>query len=107
MVYPPLFAVVWFSQKHKNIHWKKLENVMKDMQPHTTIDVRSFVVPISLLKVENRLAEMTSGQIVEVLCADRETKTDLIAIMRNSNHRCLSVEENSDHFRLLIEKRDD
>ena len=78
---------------------------MKDIRPHTTIDVTDFVAPISLLKVENRLAEMTTGQILEVLCADRETKTDLIDIMRNSNHRCVAVQENSDHFRLLIEKR--
>lgn len=82
-------------------------HIVNNLRPDTTIDVRDCIVPISLLKVENRLAEMTSGQIIEVLCTDSETKTDLMAIIRNSNHRCMAVEENPDYIRLLIEKRHD
>ena len=77
---------------------------MKSIKPHTTVDVRDFLVPISLLKVENRLAQLSPGQIVEVLCADEETKSDLLDIMRNSNHQCIEVKNIKDHFKLLIEK---
>ncbi len=82
-------------------------HIVNNVRSDTTIDVRNCISPVSLLKVENQLGEMTSGQILEVLCADTETKTDLIAIMRNSTHRCIAVEKRPDHFRLLIERRDD
>ena len=77
---------------------------MKDIRPHTKIDVRDLMVPISLLTVENKLAEMACGQIAEVLCADEETKADLIDILHNSKDRCIGVDETADHFRLFIEK---
>ena len=80
---------------------------MNKRQPHATIDVRDLIVPVTLLRVENILAGMAPGQIVEVLCADRETKTDLVDIMKNSRHRCQVIDETADHFRLLIEKAHD
>jgi len=83
---------------------KSLSSVVKGAQPHTTIDVRDSMAPISLLKVENRLAQISPGQTLEILCTGEETKSDLLDITRNSKHRCIAVEENADHFKLLIEK---
>ena len=80
---------------------------MKRWKPHSTIDVRELVPPLSLLKVENGLAELTPGQIVEILCADEETKSDMMHIIRNSKHACIAAENVNDYFKLLIKKGED
>jgi TusA-related sulfurtransferase len=78
---------------------------MTDVQRDATIDIRDWISPISLLIVENQLAKMKSGQVLEVLCGDSETKGDLVRIIKNSGHRCITVTNASDYFSLVIEKR--
>lgn len=94
--------MVWIWQF--NVSKRSGALIMKDIRPNSTIDVRDLISPVSLLKVENKLAEMAPGQIVEVLCTDEDTRSDLSDIIRNSNHRCITVEKIADYFKLLIEK---
>lgn len=77
---------------------------MKPKKPNTTIDVRKLVPPLSLLNVENGLAELAPGEIVEVLCGDDETRSDMMHIIRNSKHVCVVAESVGDYFKLVIEK---
>ena len=77
---------------------------MKNTKPDATIDIRDSIPPVSLLKVENRLADMQCGQLLEVFCGDQETKTDLLSIAKNAGHRCRAVSKASSTFLLLIEK---
>jgi len=81
------------------------ETTMSDVQRDATIDIRDSVSPISLLIVENQLAKMQSGQVLEVLCGDTETKGDLVKIIKNSGHRCIAVTDEPDYFSLIIEKK--
>lgn len=77
---------------------------MKKVRPDATLDIRDSIAPVSLLKVENQLAEMQCGQLLEVFCGDKETKTDLLRIAKNAGHRCKAVSRASNAFLLLIEK---
>ena len=77
----------------------------RDLPVDVTIDIRDSISPISLLMVENRLAAMNVGQVLEVLCGDVETRVDLIRIVKNSGHRCVETGEAADCFRIRIEKR--
>ena len=78
---------------------------MNDIERDATIDIRDSIAPISLLMVENQLAKMQSGQVLEVLCDDAETKIDLVRIIKNSGHRCVAVTNTHDCFKLMIKKR--
>jgi TusA-related sulfurtransferase len=77
---------------------------MKSLQADASIDIRDSIIPIGLLMVENRLGAMRRGQVLQVLCMDKETKGDLVRIVRNSGHLCIKVENVADHFQLLIKK---
>lgn len=77
---------------------------MKNPQPDATIDVRGSMAPVSLLKVGNQLARMARGQTLEVLCGDKNTKSDLLDIMHNAQHSCLDVTAIDDYFKVLIQK---
>jgi TusA-related sulfurtransferase len=76
------------------------------IQGDATIDIRHSVSPISLLLVEYQLANMETGQVLQVLCDDMETKVDLMRIIKNSGHRFIDVSSAPDHFTLMIEKRE-
>ena len=76
----------------------------KEMRPDMTIDIRGLIVPVSLLKVGNQLADMQAGQVLEVLCNDGDTRTDLVRIVENSANQCLSVRQVSNLFQILIRK---
>ncbi|MBW2109279.1 MAG: sulfurtransferase TusA family protein [Deltaproteobacteria bacterium] len=77
---------------------------MKETKPDATIDIRDLIAPITLLKVEARLSTMKPGQVLEILCSDPETRTDLTQIVEKSGHRCISLTGEPGHFRLLVEK---
>jgi TusA-related sulfurtransferase len=78
---------------------------MKNVRPDITIDVRDLISPISLLTVEKTLTTMSRGQVAEVLCGDRETREDLLDILRNSNDRYMGMDETPDYVVLFIEKK--
>jgi TusA-related sulfurtransferase len=77
---------------------------MKNVKPDATLDITNTIAPVTVLKVESRLGSMACGQVLEVFCADRETKTDLCSIAKNAGHCCQAVERPSSIFRLLIRK---
>jgi TusA-related sulfurtransferase len=77
---------------------------MKQAQAHVTVDIRGLIAPITLLKVEEILAGMVPGQVMDVLGDDEETRVDLISIVNNSGHELISINDQPENFRLLIRK---
>lgn len=69
-----------------------------------TVDIRGSIAPITLLKVEEVLSGMVTGQIIDVVGDDEETRVDLASIVTNSGHEILSANEQVEFFRLLIRK---
>jgi TusA-related sulfurtransferase len=100
------FFLSWYGFGTKWSHKKTKGTIeMKPARTVATVDVRNLISPLSLLKVEDSLSQLARGDIMEVLCIDEETKSDLLDIMRNSKHRCHKVKREAGHFSLLIEKR--
>jgi TusA-related sulfurtransferase len=77
---------------------------MRQAQAHVTVDIRGLIAPITLLKVEEILAGMVPGQVMDVLGDDEETRVDLISIVNNSGHELISINDQKENFRLLIRK---
>jgi TusA-related sulfurtransferase len=77
---------------------------MKQAQAHVTVDIRGLIAPITLLKVEEILSGMVPGQVIDVLGDDEETRVDLISIVNNSGHKLISINDQTENFRLLIRK---
>jgi len=77
---------------------------MRQAQAHVTVDIRGLIAPITLLKVEEILAGMVPGQVMDVLGDDEETRVDLISIVNNSGHELISINDQTENFRLLIRK---
>ena len=82
---------------------------MKSARPNTTsnqtIDIRNLIAPVTLLKVEKRLASMDRGQTLEIICMDEETKVDLARISKNAGHGYTAISEHDDGYRIFIQRR--
>lgn len=50
---------------------------MKNLAPHRTLDCRGDACPLPLLKTKKAMAELASGEILEVLGTDPGSKNDL------------------------------
>jgi TusA-related sulfurtransferase len=45
------------------------------------LDLRGMIIPMSLLKITQVLREIKSGEVVEIVGSDPETKRDLFKIL--------------------------
>ena len=78
---------------------------MRKTKPDATLDIRELIAPVTLLKVENRLASMKIGQILEVVSTDKETKVDLARIAKNAGHGFVSTTRDAETYHIFIERR--
>ncbi len=68
-----------------------------------TIDIRNNSHPLSILKAQWSLKQLTEGNTLEVLCADEETKEDLLRIIQKSPfQKLLGIWEEKDYCRIRI-----
>lgn len=77
---------------------------MKNARPDVSLNVSDSLAPITLLKVQIALSSIEEGQLLEVICADEQTRLDLSDIVKNSGHKVVSLDETDSRFRFLIRK---
>lgn len=57
--------------------------------PDRKLDVSGLKCPMPILRTKKALAEMASGEILEILATDPATKDDLAAFARQTGHQLL------------------
>ena len=59
-----------------------------------TLDCRGLACPMPILKTKKTIANMNSGQVIEILSTDAGTKNDLPAFAERTGHEYLGEKEN-------------
>jgi predicted peroxiredoxin/TusA-related sulfurtransferase len=72
------------------------EAVMSLPHADRTLDCRGMMYPVPILKAEQALAEMSPGQVLEVLSTDANTKPDLATWAQRVTSELIAV-SNTDH----------
>lgn len=72
-----------------------------------TLDARRLLCPMPVIRVQQRVAELTAGDVLEVRCTDPGTRNDIPAWCRVNGHRVLEVRDEDDEIVLSIEVGDD
>ncbi len=70
--------------------------------PDETLDCRGLSCPMPLLKTKKAVANMKSGQILEVLSSDIGTKNDLPAFTKRFGHEYLGDKDEEGFSRLYV-----
>ena len=67
------------------------------------LDARNTLCPMPVIKTQNRVNELQSGDILEVTCTDPGALNDIPAWCRINGHTILGTEENGAEVLIRIE----
>ena len=67
-------------------------------------DLRGMIIPVSLLKITQALREIKSGEVVEIVGSDPETRRDLFKILRAFSYELLNVDDEKTVYRVRLRK---
>jgi len=80
------------------------ENELKSLPVDKTVDARGTACPGPLLAAKKEIADISSGQIMEVLSADEGTKRDIPKWAQKKGHDYMGVVEEDGYFRIYLKK---
>ena len=76
----------------------------KELKYDKTIDVRGLLCPFPILKAEENIRKLESGNILEILATDPKSKTDIPTWATKKGHQLLLMEDEWISIRFLIKK---
>ncbi len=67
------------------------------------LDARRLLCPMPVIRVQNRVAELAPGTVVEVICTDPGALNDIPAWCRINGHRVLETRSDGDEYLVVVE----
>lgn len=74
--------------------------------PETTphqLDAKNLLCPMPVIKTQNKIKSLNSGDILEVLATDPGVQEDIPAWCRINGHRLISITEHHQTYTLKIQ----
>jgi tRNA 2-thiouridine synthesizing protein A len=81
------------------------KDIMGKFTPQRTLDCRGDACPLPLLKTKKAMADLASGEILEVVGTDPGSKNDLPSWAGRTGNTYLGVEEEGELFRFYLQKK--
>jgi len=69
---------------------------------HHTLDARNSLCPMPVIKAQNKIAELSNGDTLEVICTDPGALNDIPAWCRINGHLIKESYEKGDEVFLII-----
>lgn len=67
------------------------------------VDARRLLCPLPVIRVQDRVAELPSGTLVEAVSTDPGALSDIPAWCRINGHRVLETRSSDDEYFVLLE----
>ncbi len=77
---------------------------LKTLPVDKTVDARGTACPGPLLAAKKEIANISTGQLMEVLSADEGTKRDIPKWAQKKGHEYVGVVEEDGYFRIYLRK---
>jgi tRNA 2-thiouridine synthesizing protein A len=68
-----------------------------------TLDARRLLCPMPLIRLQDLVATLPDGDLIEVLCTDPGSRSDIPAWCRINGHRLVGIEENGGELVITVE----
>ncbi len=75
-----------------------------ELRPHLTVDTRNLHCPSPVLKAQEAIGQLHSGQILQVLATDPAAESDIRAWAKRAGHAFLDSTEDGHELTFLIQK---
>jgi len=72
------------------------------MRASYQLDARSMLCPLPVIKTQDKIAELHSGDILEVVCTDPGALTDIPAWCRINGHEILETKDRDDEVVIIL-----
>ncbi|MBN1103836.1 MAG: sulfurtransferase TusA family protein [Deltaproteobacteria bacterium] len=63
-----------------------------------------MIIPLSLLKITQALRNLKSGETLDIVGTDRDTRKDFTRILETSPHEVLQIQQEKSGYRILLRK---
>jgi TusA-related sulfurtransferase len=74
------------------------------MQADQTIDCVGLYCPMPIARTAEKMKQLKSGEILEVLADDKGIKQDMPAWCKVTGNECLAIEEDEDQYKVYVKK---
>jgi TusA-related sulfurtransferase len=71
---------------------------------HNVFDMRNTIVPFALLNVSHAFSELKSGETMEILVGDLDTKKDLFKLLPASHYELIKTKREGSCFHIHLRK---
>ena len=68
-----------------------------------TLDARRLLCPMPVIRVQDKVASLAPGDVLEVWCTDPGTRSDIPAWCRINGHRVVDISEAEGEIVLTVE----
>ena len=68
-----------------------------------TLDARRLLCPLPVIRVQEKVSGLSSGDVLEVWCTDPGARSDIPAWCRINGHRLLDISESDGELTLILE----
>lgn len=75
------------------------------MDSNQTLDCMGLYCPMPIFKTAQKMKEMKSGEILEVIADDKGIKKDMPAWCNTTGNECLGMEEKDGEFHVFVKKK--
>ncbi len=75
------------------------------MNANQTLDCIGLYCPMPIFKTAQKIKELKSGEVLEVIADDKGIKQDLPAWCRTTGNECLGLEEKDGEFHVFVKKK--
>jgi tRNA 2-thiouridine synthesizing protein A len=66
------------------------------------LDARRLLCPMPVIKTQNKVATMSPGDEIEVICTDPGTLSDIPAWARINGHEVIETVQDEDEIRITV-----
>ncbi len=70
---------------------------------HHEVDARRLMCPMPVIRIQDKVANLTAGETVEVVCTDRGALNDIPAWARINGHTIISTAERDGEVVIVLE----
>lgn len=70
---------------------------------HVTLDCRRLLCPLPVIRVQDKIATLATGDVLAVVCTDPGVLNDIPAWCRINGHRLLETRAESGEYLVMME----
>ena len=75
------------------------------MKADATLDCTGLYCPMPIIETTDKMRELETGQVLEVLADDKGIKTDMPAWCESTGNEFLGTEEEDGDYKVYVKKR--